>query len=138
MSVFEPNHIHKNGEHEYQHEEFQIDTAFKGLKRKFTVQAGEGISAEMLRISSQDLLQNMRLEHSAEFTEFFEGGLTELQKTITLRLHATDHFLNQLNAATAHVKVKFSLKVLTNKRLNEMSLEEIEHYCVNILANDEC
>lgn len=37
-----------------------------------------------------DDLYRMKTQFRAEFAEFFQGGIAELEKTITIRLYAMD------------------------------------------------
>ena len=64
---------------------------------------------ELLIINKADLLQ-MKIEFYDEFTEFFENGFIELEKTIALKLHAMD----MCNKQASLKNLNFKIPVMTN------------------------
>ena len=92
MSVFAKKKKNVLASHDLsdeQDDEDELAEIFEGLKRRFSVIAGKEIYHDLLMINKSDLL-HMKIEFPNEFAEFFKNGFIELEKTITLRLHAMD------------------------------------------------
>jgi hypothetical protein len=100
---------------------------FEGVRRRFCVQAGEEEHTELLSIDKADLLK-MRSEFRVEFVEFFQTGLSMLEKTIKLRNHAMELCDKRANKWNAGI-VKQEIKVFTNKELSRMRMEKLTAHC---------
>lgn len=126
MSVFEaPVRNALDSNESFDADETENTEIFEGLRRRFTVQSANNDYHEILSIDKTDLLQ-MKIQFKDEFTEFFENGFVELEKTITLRIHAMDFCHKQ---ASIWSIVGKKLEILTNQDLNKMSQAELVNHC---------
>lgn len=69
----------------------------------------------------------MQTEAKKFYDQLFRGGIIELQKTVSVRVAATDMCGRQLDAWTSSKSYPiYDLPKLTNKQINEMNLDEVE------------
>ena len=108
---------------------FFDDHKGKELKRIFTVRTqDDSPTVELYSINKRDLYQ-MRTEFSQTFAELFNDSVPELQKIISLRLHALDQcnqqFAQWVEKNDETELPTYKVEMLTNKRVKGMSHEEI-------------
>lgn len=83
---------HDHVSYHEEEEQLQPDQDLFGkmdLRRRFSAKADDECYPEMLSIDREDLFR-MKTEFRREFAEFFQDGVNELEKTITVRLYAMD------------------------------------------------
>jgi hypothetical protein len=96
MSVF-GREFHQNHSHKHASDGDQDEsTLFDGLRRKFTVKAGDNNLISLLTLSKDDIIR-MKLEFSKEFVEFFQTSLDQLEKTLQLRLSTMEYCQAKIN-----------------------------------------
>ena len=88
MAVLDP----KNEEEEHMaglEENNNLFMAEVNLRRSFTVRSAQVGSSELLSINKHDLFR-MKIEFRECFAEFFQGGIKELEKTITIKIYSME------------------------------------------------
>lgn len=79
--------------------------------------------SEMLSIDKHNL-NHMKIEFKKEFHEFIKGGVEELEKTISIRIHYMEKCHAIMHACIVGTP-KYTLETLTNKQVADMSSDQI-------------